>query len=267
MMKKTAAILCVIAVILSLSSCKLNSNKDLPDYKTSNSLVNSKEEHYTEDFADSQGKVICSIDMTYPVFECEDNAAVANNMNYCFDEYRNAAVNNIKSNLENTAEYKKKFNIEGVTVTKIDYEIVECNDCYVSVTLNEKTGTDVKDATGNTTGYTFTMVDGSRISLQTLLKPDMIYNEELVKNLIKKKANQTYANGAALEEEKQVTLDSLYSNTSFCCTPEGIVFYYSYEIISGGDLDGIYECVIDYTDLLQYMTPDEFYETYYVATP
>ncbi len=264
-MKKTAAVLCVIAVIISLSSCKLNSNKDVPDYKTSNSLVSSVEEHYTEDFADSKGNVICSIDMTYPVFECEDSPAVANNMNYCFDEYKKAAVNSIKSNLGNTAEYKKKFNIEGVTVTKIVYEITECNDCYISVTLNEKTGTDISKATGNTTGYTFSMVDGSRLTLQSLLKPDMIYNEELVKNLIKKQANLTYANGAALEEDKQVTLDSLYSSVSFCCKPEGIVFYYSYEILSGGDLDGIYECVIDYADLLQYMTPEEYYDMYYTA--
>ncbi len=265
-MKKTAAVLCVIAVILSLSSCKLSSNKDAPDFQTSNSLVSSEKKHYTEDFSGPDGKVICSIDMTYPVFECEESPAVANNMNYCFDEYKNAAVNSIKSNLGNTAEYKKKFNIEGVTVTKIVYEITECNDCYVSVTLNEKTGTDISNATGNTTGYTFSMVDGSRLSLQNLLKPDMVYNEELVKDLIKKQANLTYANGAALEEDKLAMLDSLYSSNSFCCKPEGIAFYYSYEILSGGDLNGIYECVIDYADLLQYMTPEEYYDMYYTAS-
>lgn len=262
-MKKIAAVLCVIALLLSLASCKLKATKEIEEPSPgSNNIVSSREEHYTEDFADASGKVICAIDMTYPVFESE-YAVVSDNINSCFEEYKQEKINYIKSNLESTAEYKQKFNIEGVTVTKIVYEIVEVNDTYISVSLNEKRGTNIENATGTTTGYTFTMLDGRRISLQTLLKPDMTYNEKLVKELIWQEANRSYANGAALEEHKREIIDSLFSGSSICCTPTGIIFYYSYETISEGEVDGIYECMVDYGYLTQYMTPEEYYEANY----
>lgn len=261
-MKRIIALASVMCLMLSLCSCKIKANKDIT-IGVPTPPIEYKDAEYKEDFKDSTGTVIASLDFKYPEFSSSELPDIAKKINDYMITVREEAAEKIKLNLDNTADYKKRFNITDPTVTEVTFEMVENNTYYLSFWLNTKTGVDRSDIDGFTTGYTFSTLDGDRLGLSSLQKQGAEYNTDFIKVLIINEANKTYANGASLEEDKKQIMNEYFDPLGFCCTPEGLTFYYSYSAISGGSVKGIYECSITYELVYQMlMTPEQYYETY-----
>lgn len=261
-MKRFISLALIMCLMFSLCSCRIKANKDII-IGVPTPPLEYKDAEYKEDFKDSSGNVIAAIDFNYPEFSSKEIPDVANKINDYLVTVRNETIEKIKLNLDNTADYKRRFNITDPTVTEITFEIVENDLYYVSFWLNEKTGTTRDDIDGFTTGYTFSTLDGDRLGLSSLQKQGAEYNIDFIKALIIKEANSTYANGASLEEDKKQIMNEYFNPLGFCCTSYGLTFYYSYSAISGDSVKGIYECSISYDLVYQMlMTPEQYYETY-----
>ena len=264
-MKRFIAVSGVFCILISLCSCKIKSKSqdDNVVIGTPEPMISYDDKEYTDSFPDSSGKVIATIEVTYPEFSSEYIPDVAETMNEYVLKIINDKADDIKMNLDNTADVKTRFNISDPTITKVAFEIIENNEYYLSFSVSTKEGVNPDDSDGFTTGYTFCLLDGSRLTLGMLLKEGAEYDENFIKNLIIMEANETYANGADLEDDKVELMNSYFDPASFCATPDGLIFYYSYSAISGGSVSGIYECLLTYADIYRMdMSPEEYYNLY-----
>ncbi len=256
-MKKTISLLFTAVLILSLCSCGKteDSGGKLP-------LLTVETQNYKEDFPGENGEIICSLDMDYPVFESKDIPDIAGKISSAFEYVKAETIERIKANLESTADAKKRFNLTGVTVTKVTFEVYANTPYVVSVSMTEKTGTVPEDDEGVIKGYSFSLADGSKLTHETLASPNAVKLDETLMKIIGQQADRSYSpNGVALGKEQQEKLDKLYSPDNFCCDDTGIAFLYSYRILSSGSREGTYFCKINWSLLRNTLiSPREYYE-------
>lgn len=221
-----------------------------------------KDKTYKENFRDSKGSIVCTLDMTYPVFKSKDIPEVAKAVSAFFEELKENKISSLKTNLESLRETKQRFGIEGSTVTKITYEIM-CNSEYaVSVCMHEQTGTNPDEDEGHSEGYSFTLYDGSRITFDDLKTDGYKKGEEKLIEEIHRQANISYSpNGADLDEDQMKTLDECYNPENFCCDNSAIYFLFPYKTLSGGSRSGTYFCKVYWNLVFDSLkSPKEYYE-------
>lgn len=255
-MKKVISLFICSILLITLCAC---SEKNSPD---NSPAFNYEEVHYTQDFKNSEGKVISRLDMTYPNVKLKDNEDAQERIAKNFEEYKQAKILQLEKNVDSLNEFKERFSIEGVTIMKITYSYFYGGDTVLSFIMSVAEGTDPTSADPSFEAMTFSLADGIRLSLPALYLDGKDYAKELLMSKIRIRANETYSeNGAALSDSQIELLDSLFNERNFVCTDDVILFLYPYSVLSSGTRQGIYYCDLSFAELEDFIiSPYEYYE-------
>lgn len=259
-MKRIVSLIAVLFLIVSLASCKKDANTSADGSEDQISLK-VKNETYKEEFKDSEGTVICSLNMSYPVVKCADNEAIGTSISGYFESLKAAEIDSIKSNLQNTKDFNSKFNLDGITATKIVCTEYSRDNFQISFVITKQNGINPDDDNGTATSCSFSLADGKQLLLSDLYLSNSDECDERIKAAIVEEANISYSvRGADLSEDQLKLLDGMYNTSGFCCTDSQIVFLYSFDTLSSGSRDGFYYCCVNFEALDGViMSPEQYY--------
>lgn len=266
-MKKVLALTGAMIIVISLCSCSLKpSHSGGTDTQENTGVeIDSSSEKYEKDFTLPGGETVARLEVTYPVIKCEESELVEQQINNWFKMYLREEEDIIKTNLQHTDDYKEKYDIEGITVTKIDCEEYDRSPTVVSYTITKKTGVNPDNETGSVTGRSFSLANGKQLSLKDIYAPGAENPEEAVRQAIHDEADISYSirGGIPLSEEQHTILDGLFDDGNFCLnSTDEIVFPYSFDVLSKGARQGTYFCAINIYSVYDYIiTPEDYYQS------
>ena len=262
-MKKALALLAALTIALSLCSCSLKPSYSGNNGTEENTGVNfeSTEQKIEKDFSSQSGEIIARIEATYPLIKCEESYIVEQQINNWFKMYIREETDIIQTNLQNTEDYKDKFGIEGVTVTRIKCEEYDRTSTVVSYTITTQTGVNPDDDEGTTVGRSFSLANGKQLSFGDLYVPDAEDPEKTLRQAILDEADISYSvrGGIALSDEQHKMMNELFDENNFCLTSSDIIIPYSFDTLSKGARHGTYFCPLDIYALGDIIIPPEDY--------
>lgn len=253
-MKRLISLILCLAVLAGLAACnKISADEKAPEYS---------EEVYTHEFTDSQGNVAAKLEYHYPLFEKNADEAVASEIKSYFEKDIAIISADLEKNTDNISDYIKRFNLKGPELTIVTFEEYFVDSTVASFIFTTKKATDIDDAEGTQEGVSFTMVDGSRLSIEMLsLVTSYDTLEKKVKQAIIDQANLTYSPNAVMLDDAKIELfNSCYDSDNFITDGINIIFLYSNSTLSQGSRSGTYRCEIDMSSIDKYVQVPYMYE-------